>query len=129
MASHWRLTAGADTLDLPDSFTLQSYSRQTEFVEKVLDGADGVVIRGDSRREGAVDYVLSGIIKENTPADADTKLMEIEDIADSREDDLALVNIGSGVSKDVQHVRTVASRDPASILTVTITLRGNITII
>lgn len=126
---HWRLSVtGGATLDLPDSFSLQSYNRQTEFTETVLQGQDGVIIDAESRRTSAIDMVISGIIQKDNPTDADTELTAIENIADSREDNLNLVNINSDVSYAVQHISTVANRDPAGILNVILTFRGNVTI-
>lgn len=126
---HWRLSVtGGATLDLPDSFSLQSYNRQTEFTETVLQGQDGVIIDAESRRTSAIDMVISGIIQKDNPTDADTELTAIENIADSREDNLNLVNTNTDVSYPVQHVQTVANRDPAGILNVILTFRGNVTI-
>ena len=130
MAAHWRLSiTGGSSIDLPDSFTLQSYERTTDFVENKLDGQDGVIIDGESRREGSRDFTLTGIIKKADPTAADTELIEIETIAGSREDELNLMNIDTSVLYAVQHVRTTARRSPAGILNVTIVLRGNITIL
>ena len=130
MAAHWRISVtGGSSKDLPDSFTLQSYNRSTEFIENVLDGQDGVIIDSESRREGAFNFILIGIIKKDNPTDEDTELIAIENILDSREDDLNLVNIDTSTSYPVQHVNTTARRSPAGILNVTIVLRGNITIL
>lgn len=133
MASHWRISNGTDMVDLPESFTLQSYNRRTEFIEHVLDGQDGVIVDGESRRESARDLVLTGILTKDNPTDDDLEdasiLMMIEDIADSTEDDLELINIDTMVTFSCQHVNTTARRNPAGILNVTIILRTNITIL
>ena len=127
--AHWRLSVtGGASLDLPDSFSLQSYNRQTEFTEHILDGQDGVIIDAESRREAGIDMVISGIIQKDDPTAVDTDLIAIENIADSRENNLNLVNIHTGTSYAVQHISTAANRDSAGILNVTLTFRGNVTI-
>ena len=129
MAAHWRLqVTGGDSLDLPETFSLQHHERETEFEEQKIPGQDGVLIDAESRSEAAFDMILAGIISKDDPVAEDTEYMEIEAIADSRENDLNVVNIDTGVSYAVQHVSSRAVRSPAGILRVTLTFRGNVTI-
>ena len=123
----WRLSRTGGTTDLPDSFNLQEYNRETAFNQNRIDGADGVVIDAESIRETPQRLVLTGFIKGSDADDADTQLQAIETVATADATDLTLTNTVTSTSYDVQHMRTRARRDGNALLYVTLTLLTNFT--
>ena len=124
----WRLSRTGSTTDLPETFNLQNYDRETMFETNVLDGTDGIVIDAESIRKRERRLTLTGLIKGTDAADADTQLMAIETVATQDATDLTLTNTAvAGMSWTVQHVRTQAQREGAALLSVTLTFLTNFT--
>ena len=123
----WQLSRTGGTTDLPSSFNLQEYNRETTFIENVLDGVDGVVVDSESVRQPPHRIVLTGFIKGTDADDADTQLQAIEAVATADATDLMLTHTGTSASYDIQHVRTRARRDGAALLHVTLTFLTNFT--
>lgn len=126
--ANWRVSNGTDTIDLDETFNLLRDEYRTSFTEQVLEGTDGVIIDGESRRKEAANMTLSGLMQEDTPAATETKYIELKNLMDSREDNLTLEHISTGTTYDVQHSETTAERLGGGILQVTITLRKDVTI-
>lgn len=123
----WQLSRTGATIDLPDSFNLQEYNRETTFVQNTIDGVDGVVIDSESVRQTPQPLVLTGFIKGTDAKNADTQLDAIEKVATSDATDLTLKNTITTTSYNVQHVRTQARRDGNALLHVTLTFLTNFT--
>ena len=123
----WRLSRTGATTDLPDSFNLQEYNRETAFIQNTIDGTDGVVIDSESIRNTPQRLVLTGFIKGTDAKNADTQLNTIEMVATSDATDLTLTNMVTNTKYTVQHVRTKARRDAAALLHVTLTFLTNFT--
>jgi len=123
----WKLSRTGKTTDLPDSFNLQEYTRETAFIQNTIDGTDGVVIDSESIRNTPQRLVLTGFIKGTDAKNADAKLMAIETVATSDATDLTLTNTVTNTKYTVQHVRTKARRDGNALLYVTLTFLTNFT--
>jgi len=117
----WRLSRTGATTDLPDSFNLQEYNRETAFVQNTIDGTDGVVIDAESIRQTPQRLVLTGFIKGPDAKNADTQLQTIENVATADATDLTLTHTLTKTKYTVQHVRTKAHRDANALLHVTFT--------
>lgn len=128
--ANWRLSVtGGDSIDLDETFNLSQHRRRTSFQEQILEGQDGVVIDGESRRKEAESLILTGLMKEGTPSATETKYMELETLMASTENALNLIHIPTSNSWHVQHSETNADRLGGGILHVTITLRTGVTIV
>lgn len=123
----WQLKRTGATTDLPESFNLQEYNRETAFVQNTIDGTDGVLIDAESIRLSPQRLVLTGIIKGTDAKNADTQLLAIENVATSDATDLTLTNTITNTKYTVQHVRTKARRDGNALLHVTLTFLTNFT--
>lgn len=117
----WQLKRTGATTDLPDSFNLQEYNRETAFVQNTIDGTDGVLIDAESIRLSPQRLVLTGFIKGSDAANADALLLAIETVATADATDLTLTNTVTNTSYPVQHVRTKARRDANALLHVSFT--------
>lgn len=122
----WRLSRTGATTDLPDSFNLQAYTRETEFIENTLDGGESL-IDAESIRTKSQRLVLTGFIKGSDAANADAQLQAIENVATADATDLTLTNTVTSTSYTLQHVRTQARRDGNALLHVAITFLTNFT--